>query len=263
MTEERFQKLEATVAKLESKPKDGWDITQILLGLLTPVAIGFAGFLFSSATERTQQALEARMLEYEQLKDAQQQTYQRERDVQDDKRSDTQLRLSQSETFTQLLDALAGTDQKRKELAIQIALLTPPDGKKLVEAISKAPDTQPAESIQKFATDSLQKRRDELVRLVFSPVQRERARGYTLVSEQWASDFTLLQQLFARAQKSMDDVNGIFQFTALLPELSPDVLLPMKAEILAFLDQIPKTPDRKQTQANADQIRKLYARISK
>src|SRR5215207_9212828 len=98
MTEEQYAKLEGRVGKLEKKPKDRWDIAQIVGSFLIPLAIAYVGHTYARSEQETKLTIEQRQAD-------------RQHEV-----AQANARVGQAGLIASMLDALLSPDAKRRKL---------------------------------------------------------------------------------------------------------------------------------------------------
>jgi hypothetical protein len=227
-------------ASLPHQPKDSWDKINIFFSALTPIAIFVAGLFISQAT----QSLEHQRAE--------------ERDRHDALISESQLRIGQADLAVKLLEPLASTDLKKRNMAREI-MLSPviPDGPRILAAIAEPPPTSGTtpSAETKETVSALDARRQELIRFFFSPDRGDRVRAYRAIQTQWQDDSALLAALLTEANRRWKDANSILTTTSLTLRFSDAALTEHRKEIEDFLSRIPKNADWKETLGYAERVR--------
>jgi len=220
--EERVQRLEADVAELKKKRRDGWDIVQIIGGLLLPFAIAFAGYYYSLAMKRAEIASADRHARA------------------DEEVARINSRLGQGGLVLQYLGELFNTDPKRRDVAaktIQFAL--PEFGSSILYSLSQAPPgVAPAPEVVATALDQ---RRAALVENLFAPSGGQRNDAFEQLTSHeapWRKDPKLIDDLLNAARKHMGDPTGLRNVAVTFRDVSREITQPRRDDIFKLADEI-------------------------
>jgi len=118
--EKELHRLQADLDKLRKKPKDMWDRVQVLSALLVPLAIAFAGFVFSQSSKQAEIEV-----------------------------AEKNAKVSQAQLIHTFLDPLTSEDSQKRKIAVEAVLMAlPEDGPRLVSLVQS---TDPDKSVREFA----------------------------------------------------------------------------------------------------------------
>jgi hypothetical protein len=233
--EERVAELEAQQKKSR---KDGWDVFQILAGLLIPASIAIAGYQYSSS-----------------MKDAEIQSS----DLQAQRQAQiaaASARVSQAGVVSSFLDALLSDNPVRRKLAVQAVMIAlPEDGPNLVKIVSET-DADP--QVKLYADNSLERRRKTLVSQLYSDNATDRTVAADQLTRGWKNDPKLVDALAAAAQTSPTNANGVYNSVVVMQTLDPDLVRSRSAAVKPFLD-LAKTNGEK-TRLQAERLRVVLDR---
>ncbi|HEX9964310.1 MAG TPA: hypothetical protein VGB04_04930 [Allosphingosinicella sp.] len=220
--EDRVRALEEKVKG--SDRKDAWDMLSVLGGLLIPVAIFFAGQQYADAMAKAEILSEEK----------------RAASSIDVARAGT--RVSQASLVLNALETLAGTDERRKQLAIRAILIALPDeGSSIVAEVSR---TDPNPQIRQFAATTLDQRRDQLVNGLCDPRGGARVAAYTALLQGSARDPALPPQLAQKARQAFADPDapgrgdGIYNTLVLLSHLEASALAPNVEDLRRLAEEM-------------------------
>jgi hypothetical protein len=117
--EDRLIATEKRIDELKKKPKDFWDIFQIVATLLIPASITLAGYWYSEAQKQ------AEILSSENIAAQQRDT------------SLMQVRVGQAQLISTFMESLLSEKPQRQKLAIEGVLVAlPEEGPRLVQIVS-------------------------------------------------------------------------------------------------------------------------------
>lgn len=221
MTDEvKYAELTGRVSRLEEKPRDAWDILQILTPLLIPLAIAYVGHEYA----RTSKEIELQ---------SQERRAQRDSEI-----AATNARVGQANVIASLIDGLLSTDPKRQKLAAEAVLIAIPDtGPALVRVVSESDTADPL--VREFARDALATRRANLVAGLFSESPAQRGDAYSALVAGWANDAAIVPLVIEHARDDPDNLDGVYNSLVLLSHLSRDAALrPHAAELRAFANEM-------------------------
>ncbi len=198
--------------------KDGWDVFQILAGVLIPLSIAFVGWTYSAAIKSAEISASA------------------DEAGRQEAIARANARVAQAGVVASFLDALLSTDTHRRTLAIRAVLIAlPDDGPDLVRVIEQGDNDA---NVKRYAADSLDERRSALVQQLFqldaSPLK---VADGELVSG-WRNDPKLVDALLTFARENMTNENGIYDSLVVLNALSLNTLGASREQLLAFTDQV-------------------------
>jgi hypothetical protein len=220
--EERLLALEKEADKGDRK--DLWDILSVLGGLLIPVAIFFAGQQYAEAMANAEILSEEK----------------RAASSIDVAKAGT--RVSQASLVLNALETLAGTDERRKQLAIRAILIALPDeGSSIVAEVSR---TDPNPQIRQFAATTLDQRRDQLITGLYDPRGSARVAAYSALLQSSARDPTLPPQLAQKARQAFADRDapghgdGIYNTLVLLSHLEEPALRPNVPDLRRLAEEM-------------------------
>lgn len=230
MNEDQLARIEGRLKKLESSPKDLWDQVQIFGGLLIPLAIAYAGHRYAATQQATTLQLE-------------EQQSSREHEV-----AQVNARVGQAGLLVSILDALVGTDEKKKMLATEAVLIAVPEaGPALVRLVSTS-DT--SRVIRDHAKDALVRRREALIQGLFAETASQRGEAYNALMAGWADQSVIIPELLAAGRANRTNANGVNNVLILLSHMNQDALRPYTSEIAAFSREMedagigPRTAER-------------------
>jgi hypothetical protein len=221
--------VENRIAALEDKikdvgRKDFWDIISAIGSLLIPVAIFFAGQQYAQAMKQAEIDSENR------------------RSASSIDVARTGSRVNQAELVLRAVDTLAGTDERRKRLAISAILIALPDeGPAIIAEVSRS---DPDQQIRTYAAASLRDRRPALVAQLFDPSPGQRIAAYNTLLQTWGNDSTLPPLLAQAARQSFADTaspgrgDGIYNTLVLLSHMNRAALAPHNRDLRALADQM-------------------------
>ena len=127
----RVEELEIEITKLQNRPKDGWDVFQIIASLLIPASIAAVGFMVSESLKK------AEIESAERRAKAQQEV------------ARVSARVGQAQLVNSFMESLLSTEIRRRKLAIESVLIALPDeGPRLVRIVS---ETDPSDEVRVFA----------------------------------------------------------------------------------------------------------------
>ena len=166
--DDRVTALEKKVDDLKKKPKDFWDIFQIIAVLLVPASITLVGYLYSE----TQKQAEIRSSETIA--------------AQQSETAHMQVRVGQAQLISTFMESLLSDKPQRQKLAIEGVLVAlPEEGPRLVQIVSQGAFSADA---QRAATSSLDQRRSRLIADAFSDDKPTRIRATTELVQGWQAD---------------------------------------------------------------------------
>ncbi len=219
------RELTARLDRLERRApsgKDAWDVLQIVGSALIPVAIAAGGWFYSEASSRAQ------------IENARQQ-HERDAEI-----AASEARVRQAGLLKDFLDALTGPDVAKQRVAIQAVLLAlPQDGPKLVRELSQSSADS---GVAQYARESLQDRRDVLIRQLFAPTSEERRAASAVLVEGWRDNPVMLGRLLAYARQHAGDANGLFNTLGVLTQVSAASLVARRPDVEAFLADAAASP---------------------
>jgi hypothetical protein len=223
--EQKITELEKEVKSLKDKKKDGWDIFQIVAGLLIPASIAFAGYYYASSMKEAEIA-SAQELGRAQLKLNEEQTN-KQVDI-----SKINARVGQANTVSSLLNALLSTEPQRRKLAIRLVLIAlPEDGPDLVKIVSES-DQDP--NVQNYAKSSIEERRLFLVQQLFQNTPSQRISAADELISGWRADPKVVELLLQYARQNMQNSNGVFNTLVVLNGFDLEALRPYRSELESF-----------------------------
>lgn len=125
----RLEKLEENIKELESNKKNGkdrWDIAEIVGTILTPLTIGFLGFVFKQNESKRE----------------------KERDAFEQQITQMNIKARQAELISKFMEALTSKDPKIRTLGIKaISLALPEESKAFTQVLSQQDDDQEVKSV--------------------------------------------------------------------------------------------------------------------
>jgi hypothetical protein len=231
--DKRVEDLERDVSKLKKRKKDRWDKMQILIGLLIPIAVVYAGNRYAQS-----------------MKSAELQTQETIAEQQHDV-AEVNARVGQVAIISSFFDALLSDDPSRKKLATEAILIAlPKEGPRLVKAVSQI-DT--SEVVRNFAVDALSNRRSDLVAQLFSESSVTRQEGYSALISGWGDDSSLIPELLQYARDDSTNLNGVFNTLVLLSHMQKQALVPHQEDIRVFSFEVEDNGDN--TKQRAEKLR--------
>jgi len=207
--DEVLQKIERHLQRLEGRSKDRWDKFHILAGLLIPVAVGYAGYHYSTAVAKAQQIAEMQRAEVAQML------------------SETTTRVSQAELISSFMRSLLSNNPAEKELAIRAIILALPEaGPQLVAVIQVSSVDQRTKDVARQALDE---RRQRLVKDLYAMEAPVRDVAAKHLVAGFGQDPALIDQIAAEAEKQKDNPEGLRSSAMVLGAL-PDERLQARQE---------------------------------
>lgn len=204
--DERIAKLEAEVSRLKDKGKDGWDRFSIFMSALVPLAIAGVGGSYSYFSQKA----ETEIAEI---------------------RSQAESRIKQAELVSKYFEPLTGTNEKKRQFAVDSLLVAAPDyGPVLVRVVA---ETAPAAAAA-YATSALSGRRDVLIRQMFGDDPSQRKNAYEQLLSAWGDDDSLVTAVITHGLSDRTNGNGIYNALVLLSHMQRETIRKKKAEILEF-----------------------------
>ena len=220
--EDRVLDLEKKVKAAERK--DIWDVLSVLGSLLIPVAIFFAGQQYASAMKEAEIASAER------------------RDANSVDVARAGSRVNQAGLILNAVDTLAGTDERRKRLAISAILIAlPEEGPAIVAEVSRS---DPNQQIRTYAAASLRDRRPALIAQLYDPSGAQRIAAYNTLLQTWGRDSSLPPLLAQSARQAFRDdgspgrADGIYNTLVLLSHMNVSALAPHSADLRALADEM-------------------------
>lgn len=123
-TENRLSLVEKAVAELKKKPKDNWDIVQILAAAFVPIAIVVVGTLFSINTKKSEIAV-----------------------------AETNAKVAQAKLVHSFMETLTSENPQKRKIAVGAILLAlPDDGEALLNTVR---ESDPDAGVRAFASEQL------------------------------------------------------------------------------------------------------------
>ena len=120
----RLGAVEKAIADLRKKPKDRWDILQVLSTALVPIAIAIVGTTFSISTSRSEISV-----------------------------ATTNAKVAQAELVHSFMEALTSGDPQERKLAVGAVMLAlPEDGESLIRTVK---ESDPDAGVRAFASEKL------------------------------------------------------------------------------------------------------------
>jgi hypothetical protein len=229
--ESRLQQLEKRLAGLEQKGKDGWDKFQIIATLLIPASIALVGYYYSNA-----------------MKDAEIKSS-REMADQQNATSKISAKVGQAQLVSSFMEALVSDNPQKQQLAVGAILLAlPEEGPKLVAVVSQS---SPNQDVRRFARDSLDQRRAQLIEGIFDSDKSVRISSTQELLAGWHSDQGLVPSLLEAAARHPESQDGIVNTLVLLESIDKNLLLKHETEIRSFLGKVESNGDVTRQHANA------------
>jgi len=213
--EERLTTIEDEIRKLKDNKKDKWDKFSIASSIFIPLAIAGVGGAYSFFSQKAETEV-ARI------------------------QAASESKIKQAELVSKFFDPLTGTDDRKREFAVDSLLVAAPDyGPVLVRVVSK---TDP------YSVKALDQRRDLLIRQMFGDDADSRRDAYTQLLSSWGNDESLITALIAYGSSNKSNENGIYNTVVLLSYMQSDTIMKKKSEILIFASSVegngPKTKER-------------------
>jgi hypothetical protein len=120
--EQQLRALTDDVEKLRKKPRDAWDMVQVISAMLVPLAIAFAGIIFSQASKDAEIAI-----------------------------AEKNARVSQAQLISAFTEGLTSTEPYKRKIAVVAVSLALSDtvARQLVEAVKV---TDPDSAVRAFAS---------------------------------------------------------------------------------------------------------------
>ncbi len=202
------------LSRLESKPKDVWDVIQIIGAVLIPVAILVVGNQYSTAMKQMEIAASERAA------------------TQQNEVATANARVGQATVVASLLDALLSGDDKRVKLATEIVLVAMPDnGPALVQVLRQQGQSQ---ETREYAAGALVRRREALIVGLFSEFSSKRQDAYSGLMSGWYNDSSLVPEVISHARENPANENGIYNSLVLLSHMNREALKPHVELVKSF-----------------------------
>lgn len=229
--ESRLQQLEKRLASLEQKGKDGWDKFQIIAALLIPASIALVGYYYSKSMK------DAEIKSSQEMADQQNAT------------ARISARVGQAQLVAAFMDRLVSDNPQTQQLAVQAILLAlPEDGPKLVAVVSQS---SPSQDVRRFARDSLDQRRTQLIAAVFDTDKSVRVPATQELAAGWRSDQGLVAALLEAANRHPGSQDGIVNTLVLFENMDKNLLVKNEAAIRSFLSKVESNGAVTRQHANA------------
>jgi hypothetical protein len=230
--EVRLSAAEKRIDELKKKPKDFWDVFQIIATLLIPASITVAGYMFSEAQKQAEIGSGERIA------------------AQQRETSRMQVRVGQAQLISTFMESLLSDNAERQKLAIAGVLVAlPEDGPRLVQIVSQDRSSPIA---QQAAITSLDERRSRLIQDCFSNDKEARIRATTELVQGWQADEKLVVELVDIAKKNSANASGIINALVILENVNISVLLPHSDIVRQFVDIVKSAGP--QTSGHAAQV---------
>lgn len=206
----------ARLDELEARGRSGaWlDTAAKVGGILSPVVLLFLGFYLQQPLRELERATEDRRLELAQ----------------------TSSKIEQVKIIASFLDALAGTDERKKVIAIQALLIAlPEEGPQLVRQISGEGESvqsgggggsvgplQNGGAVAAAATDALTTRRQALINGLYSSDKATRLASFSDLQKGFGSDTAALTTLLEVAPRRLEQADGTINALVFMKVYSGD-----------------------------------------
>jgi hypothetical protein len=224
---------EDQITQPKKRSKDIWDILQTLGPLLITVTIAVVGWRYSDEMSNAQIANSRQM---------------QERDI---AVARTEARVKQASLVASFLEALTGTNEPRKKLAIRAVLIAlPEDGPNLVRDLSSVDST-----VETFAVNALEARRDDLINRLFGSQSQDRIRASEDLVRGWGARSAMIPALLGKGRQHLNEGNGVFNTVGVLSQMDPGALRERRSDVEAFLKEAERAP------ATGSQIRRLIEQV--
>jgi len=220
---EKLDRIESRLKKLEGKKKDFWDIFQSLAAVLIPAAIALAGYLISNGIKQA------------------------EIDV-----AETNAKVSQAELINKFMTSLTSESPVERSLAVDaIMIAIPGHGASLARAVA---ENDSSEAVKEAAKSSLNKRLMQLIGNLFSDQAEIRTRAAQDLLQGWSSEPQLVEHLLEYANNHDSNVNGIYNTVVIFNSMDRQPLLEYKEAVLGFLSSAEQIGPK--TRQVAEQVRR-------
>jgi hypothetical protein len=209
------EQLEKRLAKLETSRKDVWDILQIIGALLIPVTIAWGSWQYSRKSSEAQIA-----------------------NAQQSHASDLAVaridaRVRQAGLVATFMEALAGEDSVKRNLAIKAVLVAlPEDGPELVRGVSASSTNTEVAQVARSALDA---RRDELIRRLYGANPEDRVAASADLLNGWGTRPGMIPPLLEHGRQNLQNADGLFNTIGVLKQVDVAALQPNRAAVEAFL----------------------------
>ncbi|HYW11101.1 MAG TPA: hypothetical protein VE871_04065 [Longimicrobium sp.] len=216
------EQLEKRLAKLETSRKDVWDILQIIGALLIPVAIAWGSWQYSTRSSQAQIANA-------------QQSHDSDLAV-----ARIEARVRQAGLVATFMEALAGEDSVKRNLAIKAVLVAlPEDGPDLVRVVSASSTNTEVAQVARSALDA---RRDELIRRLYGANREDRVAASADLVHGWGSRPGMIPPLLEHGLQNLQNADGLFNTIGVLKQVDAAALQPNRDAVEAFLVQAERSP---------------------
>lgn len=234
--------LKDRVAVLETKlkRKDGWDIAHICFAALTPIALAFVGYLFTTESQQNDLLLKEKeqgLREREQEFRAREFEYSQDKDLRTARLADSELLIKRSDVYRAVASDLFGPDGPRKQLAIKILERVDPDSPEVLkQVIAKSSATS---QIATDAQSSLAAKRSEVVLSFFSEDRSARLIAWDNIRRNWREDADTCALILNTVDAYRANADRVYNTAAVLKFFSTKVLSVNRQAVDKFIASIP------------------------
>jgi hypothetical protein len=237
--EVRLAAVEKKIDELKKRPKDPWDIFQIVATLLIPASITFVGYYYTENQKRAEIQNSANIA------------------AQQSANSLMQVKVGQAQVVATFMESLVSDKPQKQHLAIAAVLVAlPDDGPRLVKILSE--DSSQPKS-QAVALTLLDQRRSSLIRDLLGIDKPARIVATTELSRGWQTDDKLIGELLQSARAHMDNGPGLIDVLTVLENVSPTILSGHQADVDDFTKTLLKAYPGAEAQGHVDAVKSRMA----
>src|SRR5882724_6907250 len=219
------------------KTRDVWDIIQIVGSALIPAAIALAGFFYSNAVKKAEDAAN----ELKNNKDIEIATL--------------NSQVNQAQLLATFMEPLVSKDSLKQAIAINAILIGMPiQGKLILNLLAKNKNKSETQSL---ASTALNSRRTQLIKGLYSSDKVSRLNAASELSNTWIRDTATVQELMQEMSMAIADttwypnaINGIYNCLVVLQNADKNGILPIKEKLQALVARIPATDEKTIAAAN-------------
>ncbi|HZE86054.1 MAG TPA: hypothetical protein VE035_17160 [Puia sp.] len=219
------------------KTRDVWDIIQIVGSALIPAAIALAGFFYSNAVKKAEDAAN----ELKNNKDIEIATL--------------NSQVNQAQLLATFMEPLVSKDSLKQAIAINAILIGMPiQGKQILDLLARNKNKSETQSL---ASTALNSRRTQLIKGLYSSDKVSRLNAASELSNTWIRDTATVQELMQEMSMAIADttwypnaINGIYNCLVVLQNADKNGILPIKEKLQALVARIPATDEKTIAAAN-------------